>query len=649
VQPGKGQPGKGQPGKGQPGKGQPGKGQPGKGQPGKGQPVRTQPGASRGGGTRSGAAQTKPAAKPSRPQRFKTLRRTSPTRRLSFTLLSVAFAISLIVGRLIQLQGIEAPKLKTASERQRMATTTVPTARGEITASDGTVLAMTVQTDQVTADPPQINRLGAVAAKLATPLRMRKAAILRLLRHPTSTEYVLLKQSVNVSTADVIGKFGLTGIYLTPSYTRVYPGGDLAAGLLGFTNQNKATGVIKGEAGLELEYNRLLTGRSGLLDEEIDPSGQIPNTESTIRKPMAAGNLRLTIQSDIQWEAEQECARQVRLTKARNCSVIVIQPSTGRILALAQYPTFNPADPITSLDQTTDLPVAEVFAPGSTAKVITAAAAFQYAGQTPRTAYTVPDALFWHGASYRDAEPHPAVRYTIAGIIAHSLNDGMVQVAQHITPAEQYAEFRAFGLGRLTGLGLPGESSGLLRPDSQWTGAYRNERYQISFGQSVDVTAMQMASVYATIANGGVRVAPSIVAGHTTASGQYVPAPKPVTRRVIPAKTAAQLLTALEQVPLVYQRGGEPWGIIRGYTVAAKTGTAQEQDNTYGSSFIGIAPATSKDGLVVAVNIQDPRKGGYFGIEVAGPVFNAVMKFALATMKIAPDGGHVRNVPLTVP
>jgi cell division protein FtsI (penicillin-binding protein 3) len=535
-----------------------------------------------------------------------------------------------------------------------MATTTVPTARGAISTSDGTVLAMTVQTDQVTADPPQIsdayNGLGAVAAKLAGPLRTKKAAILRLLRHPTSKDYVLLKQSIDVTKADAISKLKLVGIYLTPTYSRVYPGGPLAAGLLGFTNQNKATGVIKGEAGLELTYNRLLTGRSGLLDEEIEPRGQIlPNTTTTVRKPIPAGNLRLTIQSDIQWEAEQECAKQVRLTRAKNCSVIVIQPRTGRILALAQYPTFNPGGPITSLAQTTDLPVQEVFAPGSTAKVITAAAAFQYAGETPRTSYMVPDALFWHGAWYRDAEPHPNQRYTIAGIIAHSLNDGMVQVAQHVTPAEQYAEFRAFGLGRYTGLNLPGESPGLLRPASEWSGDYRNERYQISFGQSVDVTAMQMASVYATIANGGVRVAPTLVAGHTTTAGKYVPAPAPATRRVIPAKTAGELMSALEQVPLVYQRGGEPWGVIKGYTVGAKTGTAQEQDNTYGSSFIGIAPATHKDGLVVAVNIQDPRKGGYFGIEVAGPVFNAVMKFALATMKIPPDGGHVRNVPLTVP
>ena len=328
-----------------------------------------------------------------------------------------------------------------------------------------------------------------------------------------------------------------------------------------------------------------------------------------------------------------------------------MQPSTGRILAMAQYPTFNPEAPA-SLAATKNIAVSNVFEPGSTAKVITAAAAFEYAGQTPKTSYVVPDAKYWHGAWYHDAEPHPTQRYTIAGIIAHSLNDGMIQVADHVTPDEQYQMFRAFGIGSTSGLNLPGESAGLLAPPSLWTGGRASTRYQISFGQSVGVTALQMASVYATIANGGVRVAPSIVAGHTTSKGRYVAAPRPATRRVISARTAAELMRILEQVPVVYGQAGEPWGIIPGYTVAAKTGTAQEQgrggSSYYGSSFIGIAPA-KRSGLVVAVNLQDPRNGAYFGIDVAGPVFNAVMKFALASTKIPPGGGHVPNVPLTVP
>ncbi len=545
---------------------------------------------------------------------------------------------------------------RTLSEHQNIQSIPIPALRGSITSSDGTVLAMTIQTDQVTADPPEIRAgvkaahpLALAARELAGLLRMNRSKVLRLLRHPSSPQYVSLKQAVDVKTADSITKLGIAGLTLVPSYARAYPGGNLAAGLLGFVNTSQETDVMTGEAGLEEADNSLLAGRDGAQDEEIGPDGPIPGTESLVRKAVPASSLKLTIQADLQWEAQRECALQVKATRARNCSVIVMQARTGKILAMAQYPTFNPGGRIGSLAQTRDLPLSEVFAPGSTAKVITAAAAFQYAGQTPRTSYLVPDSIHWHGAWYRDAEPHPALHYTIAGIIAHSLNDGMVQVADHITPQEQYNEFRAFGLGSYSGLGLPGESPGLLRPASQWTGDYRNERYQISFGQSVGVTAIQMASVYATIANGGVRVTPTIVAGHTTSSGRYIPAKRPARRRVIPARTASQLISALDQVPLVYNRGGEPWGIIPGYTVAAKTGTAQEPDNTYGSSFIGIAPASSKDALVVAVNLQDPRNGSYFGIEVAGPVFNAVMNFALATMKISPDHGHVPNVPLTVP
>jgi cell division protein FtsI (penicillin-binding protein 3) len=599
----------------------------------------------------------RPAGHRRRPPRTwlnRPLRRSSSVRRLNVTLVSITIALSLIVGRLIQLQGVDASHYLAVSEQQQMHVLSTPAVRGEIISSDGTALAMTVQTDQVYADPPMISesiRLAVAAAKLAGPLRMTAAAILALLRNPTSSDYVLLKQSVDVSRAAAISKLDVPGVGLKAIYSRAYPDGDLAANLLGFTDLRGPSNppTLTGMAGLEYAYNPLLAGQAGREAVELGPSGlPIPDTQATIKTAVPAGSVRLTIQADIQWAAEMACAAQVLATKSRNCSVIVMEPGTGDILAMAQYPTFNPARPLFDTP-TTDIPVANIFAPGSTAKVITAAAAFEHGGQTPRSSYRVPDQFRWHGFPFHDAETHPTLRYTIAGIIAHSLNDGMVQVADHVTPEQQYAEFRAFGIGSPSGLNLPGESAGILPSPSHW---YGNERYILSFGQGVDVTALQMASVYATIANGGVRVTPSIVAGHTTSKGRYVAAPRPVIRRVISARTAAELMRILEQVPVVYNQAGEPWGIIPGYTVAAKTGTAQEQgnhgSNYYGSSFIGIAPAKSS-GLVVAVNLQDPRNGAYFGIDVAGPVFNAVMKFALASMKIPPGGGHVPNVPLTVP
>ena len=353
----------------------------------------------------------------------------------------------------------------------------------------------------------------------------------------------------------------------------------------------------------------------------------------------------------LQWEAEQACAQEVKKTDASNCTVVIMQPGTGKILAMAQSPSFNPAHPA-NLADTTDMPVSNVFDPGSTAKVITAAAAMEHGGQTAMSAYTVPEAINIDGYSFHDAEYHPTEKWTIAGIIAHSSNVGMVQVAQHISPQRQYQYFRNFGIGSPSVAGLPAQSNGILYPVSKWWG---DERYTLAFGQGVAVTAVQMASVYATIANGGVRVAPSIVDGTTTASGRFVAAPKPASHRVIQAKTAHQLMGILQQVPWVDAQVGEPWAEIPGYSIAAKTGTAQIADPKhggclclYGSSLIGIAPAGNPK-LVVAVNVQNPRKGGYFGIQVAGPVFYKVMNFALRTMKIPPDHAQRPNVRLTAP
>jgi cell division protein FtsI (penicillin-binding protein 3) len=366
-----------------------------------------------------------------------------------------------------------------------------------------------------------------------------------------------------------------------------------------------------------------------------------------------AKSLRLTIQSDIQWEAEQVCKLRVQQTHARNCSIVVMNPKTGAILAMAQWPTYNP-DNITSLAATTNISTTNVFAPGSTLKPITVAAALEEGGQNPMSAYTIPYSITMDGLyTFHDAEYHPTARYTIAGILANSSNVGMVQVAQHITPMQQYDFLRAFGLGSVSGLGVPGESAGLIpRPGSP--SYYPDNRFEYAFGQGVGVTAVQMASVYATIANGGVRVQPTLVAGTTSADGKLTPVRKPAGKRVITAKTASELMTMLQQVPGVDASAGEPWGLIDGYTVASKTGTAQVSDPglskclcQYGSSYIGIVPADNPK-LVVAVNIQDPR-GKYYGDEVAGPAFFDVTKFALQTMKIAPDYARTPYIRLTAP
>jgi cell division protein FtsI (penicillin-binding protein 3) len=262
----------------------------------------------------------------------------------------------------------------------------------------------------------------------------------------------------------------------------------------------------------------------------------------------------------------------------------------------------------------------------------------------------VPEQISVGGFSFHDAEWHPTERLTLAGIVAHSSNVGMVQVAEHVSPQVQYDYYRAFGVGVPTGLPLPGASQGVLAPPSKWWG---DQRYTLAFGQGVAATAVQMAGVYATIANHGVRVSPSIVAGTTGPDGQFHRAPRPHRQRVIRASTASELTAILQQVPyLDATLAAQPWGEIPGYSVASKTGTAQLWDPKakclcqYGSSYIGIAPASNPK-LVVAVNIQNPQTADYYGNYVAGPAFYQVMKFALASLKVPPDGGKRPDVPLT--
>jgi cell division protein FtsI (penicillin-binding protein 3) len=572
-------------------------------------------------------------------------------RRLGITLLAIVFVLTLFAGRLVQMQGLESGTYRELAAQQRDRTIVLPALRGTITGANGQVLAMTVATYLVYADPPEISatQLQQVVGQLAPILSIPTATLVNLIENPTSPQYVVLARNVSAQAGNEIAALNLPGISLTPSYARSYPDGDATANIIGFTGTN-SQGIITGGAGIELADNALLAGRAGSEQVQIGTDGeQIPLAGSNDKPVVNGSDLRLTIVPQLQYQAEQACAEQVAKTRASNCTVVIIQPRTGHVLALAQWPTFNPAT-IADAAQATDIPVQDVFEPGSTAKVITASAAFEHGGQTPMSAYNIPYQIVEGGQVIQDAEWAPGERYTIAGIIAHSSNVGISQVAGHVSEQTQYDYLRAFGLGQPTGIGLPGESAGLLPPVSQWAA---DTRYTLAFGQGVAVTAIQMAEVYATIANGGVRVQPTLIEGMTNASGTYTLAAPSPSRRVIQAKTAHELLQILQQVPGIDEEGGQPWGIIPGYAIAAKTGTSQEGNGTcalciYGSSYIGIAPGNDPQ-LVVAVNVQNPRRGGYYGDVVAGPVFYQVMKDALAALQIPPGGATPPYIRLTAP
>jgi cell division protein FtsI (penicillin-binding protein 3) len=626
---------------------------PGRQQPRPGRPARI------GDTRRRPAGRTAPASGrggpggPSRPP----LRCVGPAKRLNLTLVVVAFVMSVFAGRLVQIQGMDSGRYATDAAQQRMQPISVPAVRGSIVTSDGTVLAMTVQTDSVIADPQQIPvpERAVMAANLAGLLKVPAADLLATLdRNSPKSQYALLGTNVPMATAARIAAMKLPGLSMTPTYSSSYPNGNLASDIVGYTTVNSATGDLQGVGGLEAEFNSVLKGRDGRQDVEVGTDGEpIPMTQVKTTPVVGGRSLRLTINANIQFAAEQECQRRVAMFHARNCSIIVMDPQSGAILAMAQWPTETLAD-FQQTGDTSNISTNDVFAPGSTLKSISVAAALEKGHQTPMSAYTIPYAITVDHYPFHDAEPHPTVRYTVAGILAHSSNVGMVQLVQHITPIQQYDYLRAFGLGSPSGLNLPGESAGLL-PKPGSPNYYGDSPFENSFGQGVAVTAIQMASVYATIANGGVRVQPTLVAGSTTSAGVYHPAKVQPGRRVIQPKTARELMKILQQVPAVDADAGEPYGIIHGYTVASKTGTAQVSDPEnkcalcqYGSSYIGIAPADNPK-LVVAVNIQDPKGSQFFGDEVAGPAFYDVMRFALQTMKIPPDNARTPYIRLTAP
>ncbi|WP_261987605.1 peptidoglycan D,D-transpeptidase FtsI family protein, partial [Actinomadura sp. HBU206391] len=593
----------------------------------------------------TGARRPAKASAPQRPRPRTPMRRRDPIKRLNVGLLLIAFVLSLFAGRLVQLQGIESQRYAQQAIRQRLVKIDLPATRGEITDAQGTKLAMTVEAQAIFADPVMIepgDRQRIVSA-LTPMLGLDAAKVLKALSTPDSRfEYII--HGVPPDKARMVRALGFKGIGTLPEYRRAYPAESLAANVIGFVNRDG-----EGGSGLEHGMNGVLAGRDGWQRVEISRDGQhIPMGEDQSRKPVPGRGLRLSLLSDLQFKAQQAIINQVRATKARSGSVIVMDPRSGHILAMAMAPGFDPDDYGSSSAAARSNPVVEeAFEPGSTNKVITAAAVMEKAGITPTTPFTVPDHLYRNGRKFEDSHTHGTERLTFGGILAQSSNVGTILASERISPDTLYQFMRAFGFGEKTGVKLPGETMGLLKPPAQWNAT---DRYPIAFGQTVSVSALQMASVYATIANGGVRVAPTLVTGTTDGQGNLTPAPDPAQRRVISAKTAKEITRMLEGVTT--KEGTAPAAQIQGYRVAGKTGTAERVNPScgcyrgggYTASFAGFAPADDPQ-LVVQVVLQDPKRA-YYGGEVAAPVFRDVMSFALQTRKVPPTGSRSPKIQI---
>ncbi|MDT7546284.1 MAG: hypothetical protein QOE99_2394 [Actinomycetota bacterium] len=567
----------------------------------------------------------------------------------------VLVVLVLLAGRLVWLQGLQATSYASSATTQRLRTNILVAPRGEILDRSGVALAASIDARAVFGEPRTIAKAQCpvTSAKPCTPATIA-AALAPVLGLPAadlqaklsrSNPFVYLARSLDPSVGVKVRDLGLVGIGVMQEQQRTHPAGALAVGVTGFTDRDG-----KGLAGIESGMQSVLAGKDGKTTAEVDRGGRvIPTGDTSSVAPVAGRNVQLTIDRDLQWYAQQVLAQKVAETEAVNGTAVVMDVRTGEVLALATAPTFNPDDRSKTppSDALRNVAIGDVYEPGSVNKVITAAAALEAGVVTPESVITVPPTYQVAGHTVHDAEKHGTEQLTFAGVLAKSSNIGTVEVAQKVGAQGLYDAMRRFGYGERTGLGLPGESRGVLPKPADWSGT---SIATIPIGQGVSVNVMQVASVYATVANGGVRVTPTVVKGVADASGHIVPAAPAATRRVISPEVAAQLRMMLEAV--VSAEGTGPLAAVPGYRIAGKTGTAQRVVNgryapgNYTSSFIGFAPADAPR-LVTAVVLQGTGRRGYYGGSTAGPVFKDIMTFALGGLNIPPTGTTPPVIKLT--
>ena len=556
-----------------------------------------------------------------------------PHRRMRWTLAWFLFFMSIFSARLVDLQVIHGPALAATAENSRMQTATLPALRGMITDVKGVPIATTVMARNITTDQRLIEDPHNTALTLAPILGMDPKRIEKRITGKQAFSYVT--KGVTPEKWKQVAELGLPGIFSEPTTTRQYPAGHLAASIVGYVG-----GEGHGLGGLEYALDKQLGGIDGKQTVERVDGREIPTSEKQSVDAIDGQTVRLTIDRDLQALAERTLAQRIKTAKAEGGDVVVLDPKTGNILAMATSPTFDPNVPYKTDDHAKrNTAVADSFEPGSTGKILTMAAVIEEGKANPLTKFTIPSGLKRGGTVFHDHEEHGTLHLTLNGVLAQSSNMGSILAAEKIGSKKWLSYAKKFGIGSKSGLHFPGEAAGILpdpKSESQWSGTTFPT---LAFGQGYSVTALQVASVYATIANDGVRMTPRLVAGYTNPDGTESQAAASEGTRVVSATTAKTVREMLESV--VGPQGTAPDAKIPGYRVAGKTGTANRfSDETGGysgftASFVGFAPAENPS-LVIAVMIHNPKKG-HWGSTVAAPVWRTVMTYALAQQKVPPS------------
>jgi len=583
---------------------------------------------------RSGS--TKPNAR--RPGRApRRVRLADPRKRLRVALIGLAVLLSLVGGRLVQLQGLDASAYAEAASGDRVRTIAVPAERGEIQDRDGQVLAANVEAYDVVVDQTMVDNPAAYALQLAPLLDVPESELQQKLTGEDRFAY--LEKGVPGTAWRQVRELDLPGVNAESNPQRDYPAGTVAGSLLGFVGADG-----HGLAGLEMSRDDVLAGTDGSLSYQMGVGGkQIPLGATSGSEASPGQGLRLTIDRDLQWYTQQAVSQQVEQANADAGVATVLNTETGEIEALVSVPTVDPNQPgKTEAAERRNRAVEDAYEPGSVFKPLTAAALLDAGEATPETVFTVPDQIQRDGARIGDYYNHPEQEMTLAGIIAKSSNVGTLLAAETLATEDYRNYLSQFGIGTPTHLGLPGETSGHLGTDmSDLT------RDNVSFGQGVSVSVVQMASAYATIANDGVRVQPTIVDARLSPDGSAETVESEETERVV-SESAANGVTDMMETVMSPEGTGEP-ATVEGYRVAGKTGTAQRVDpstgeySQYNASFMGFAPAEDPK-YVVAVSLFNTRNGNSGGA-LAGPAFAEIMQFALQTRGVPPSTESPPELP----
>ncbi|QNK52378.1 penicillin-binding protein 2 [Dermacoccus sp. PAMC28757] len=585
------------------------------------------------------------------------LRAVGHPRRRTRTMLAVfAIILSLFTWQLVKVQWIQADEIAQKATNNRLTTSKVPAARGEITDSAGTVLARSVERRDVAGDPVAAKSfrerstngkpkgIEGVSQELARILGGDAAEIRATFERADArgSRFVYLAKDISPAQWSQIRALDLPGITSEQVQKREYPQGTALAPLLGSVN---AQDVPSG--GIEQMLNTTLQGKAGLYQVERARNGsEIATGENLDRKPVAGRGAKLTIDSDLQWFAQNELAGQVKSSKAVS-GEIVVADKAGNILVAASYPSFDNNDMSTATSENLqNRAFTDTFEPGSTQKMVTAGAVLEEGIMTPKSHVEVPPSLKRAGRPFHDSHPHPTEYLTLAGVIAQSSNIGTILAGEKLPKEKLYTYMKKFGLGEATGIGFPGESTGIVPKVSTWKG---DTWYTIMFGQGLASSAVQQVGLFQAIANGGVREPLKLVSEVQGGDGAMQPyTDDRKATRVFSAKTSKELVGMMQGV--VTKDGSAPKAAVPGYDVAGKTSTAERYDSVKGgydgvtAGFIGMAPAKDPQ-LIVSVTLQRPQ-AGTFGGDLAAPVFSKVMAEALRQRKIPPNKSDKLPFPI---